>query len=203
MFESWRPGRERVLEDVKRYTYDPDRSKALLRKAGLTLPIKVDFWFPTDISRPYMLDPKRNFNAFAQSLRRAGFEVVPHSAPWAPDYIQTFMSGKAQLYLLGWIADVPNPDNFFGTHFQHYLPSFGFRNPRLFGLLDRAASETNLAQRARLYRSASRQVMEFLPIVPYSYFHFAIALRKNVTGYVPSPVGPIGESFATVALASK
>jgi peptide/nickel transport system substrate-binding protein len=190
-------------KNVKRYSYDPERSKALLRKAGLTLPVKVDFWFPTDISRPYMLDPKRNFDAFALSLRRAGFDVVPHSAPWAPEYIQTFMSGKAQLFLAGWIADAPDPNDFFGTFFQHYLPSFGFRNPQLFGLLDRAASETNLTQRARLYRQASRQLMELVPIVPYSSFHFAVALRKNVTGYVPAPTGPINESFANVALASK
>src|SRR5205823_14427395 len=42
---------------VKQYTYDPARSRALLRKAGLELPVKVDFWFPTDVSRPYMPDP--------------------------------------------------------------------------------------------------------------------------------------------------
>jgi peptide/nickel transport system substrate-binding protein len=45
-------------KDVKQYRFDPARSRALLRKAGLKLPVKVDFWFPTDVSRPYMLDPK-------------------------------------------------------------------------------------------------------------------------------------------------
>ena len=53
-----------------------------------------------------------------------------------------------------------------------------------------------------LYRQASRRIMELLPIVPYTYFHFAVALRKNVTGYVPSPTGPIGESFANVAFSA-
>ncbi len=188
---------------VKHYPYDPARSRALLRKAGLELPVRVDFWFPTDVSRPYMPDPKRNFVAFSASLGRAGFEVVPHGVPWSPDYIRAFISGKAQLSLGGWIADIQDPDNFFGSHFRTYQPRFGFRNPKLFALLDRADAEPNLARRARLYEGASRMIMEFLPIVPYVNFKFAVALRRNVIGYVPSPSGPINESFATVAFASK
>lgn len=149
-----------------------------------------------------MLDPKRNFEAFAASLRRAGFDVVPHGAPWSPDYLKAFMSGKAQLYLGGWIADFPDPDNFFRDHFRRYLPQFGFRSPKLFALLARADAETNLARRARLYQRASRLLMELLPIVPYVHFKYAVALRRNVIGYVPDTSGPVNESFATVAFAS-
>ena len=69
---------------LQQYRYDPKRSRALLRKAGLQLPVKVDFWYPTDTTRPYMPDPKRNFDAFAAGLARAGFKVVPHSARWDP-----------------------------------------------------------------------------------------------------------------------
>jgi ABC-type transport system substrate-binding protein len=69
-------------------------------------------------------------------------------------------------------------------------------------LLDRADAETNLTRRARLYERASRLVMEFLPMVPYVHAKFAVALRRNVTGYVPETTGPITESFATVGFAS-
>ena len=33
------------------------------QQAGLTLPVEIDFWYPTDVSRSYMPDPKRNFEA--------------------------------------------------------------------------------------------------------------------------------------------
>ena len=82
-----------------------------------------------------MFDPQRNFDAFASSLRRAGFEVIPHSAPWYPDYINGRLGGKYQLYLAGWIADFPDPDNFFHD-FRRYQPMFGFRNRKLFKLVD-------------------------------------------------------------------
>jgi peptide/nickel transport system substrate-binding protein len=188
---------------VKQYRYDPTKSRALLRKAGLKLPVKVDFWYPTDVFRPYMPDPKRNFEAFAASLDRAGFEVVAHSAPWSPDYIQAFTTGKAQLYLSGWLADFPDTDDFFGTFFRGYQAGFGFRNPKLFALVARADAEPNFAKRARLYERVSRMVMELLPVVPYVHFKFQVALRRNVIGFAPYTSGPLTESFADVAFASK
>jgi peptide/nickel transport system substrate-binding protein len=187
---------------IRRYAYNPAKARALLRRAGLTLPVKVDFWFPTDVSRPYMLDPKRNFAAFAASLRKSGFEVVPHSAPWSPDYLRTVTSGKAQLYLLGWIGDWPDPADWLGLHFGKFNPQFGFRAPRLFDLLTRAVAETDLAKRAGLYRSASRMVMELLPMVPYVYLKDHIVLRRNVVGYVPAPTDPANEPLSRVSFGS-
>ncbi len=79
---------------VPKYPYNPERAKALLRQAGLTLPVEVEFWYPTDVSRPYMPDPQRNFQAFAASLNNSGFKVVPKSAPWRPDYLDKQAAGK-------------------------------------------------------------------------------------------------------------
>ena len=72
---------------VKQYRYNPAKSQALLKAAGLKLPVKINFWYPTSVSRPYMPDPVKNFQAFSASLTKAGFKVVPHAAPWNPDYL--------------------------------------------------------------------------------------------------------------------
>ena len=74
-------------DDVTEYDYDPEKSKQLLQEAGLTLPVEIEFWYPTDVSRPYMPDPKRNFEAFTASLEKSGFKVTPKTAPWSPDYL--------------------------------------------------------------------------------------------------------------------
>lgn len=174
---------------VPQYPYNPDKAKALLTQAGLKLPVKIDFWFPTNVTRPYMPDPSRNFQAFQASLEKSGFKVVPHSAPWRPDYLGTVQSGGAQLFLLGWTGDWGDPGNFLNVHFGSELKQFGFNNPSLFALLAKADAEGNLAKRTALYQAASVAVMKFLPVVPYTHTAPALAFKKNVTGFIASPVG--------------
>jgi hypothetical protein len=43
-------------------------------------------------------------------------------------------------------------------------------------------------------------IMKLLPIVPYVYYRGAVALRRNVGGFIPGPTGGVNESFATVGL---
>ena len=184
-------------KSVPKYTYNPEKAKQLLQQAGLTLPVEVEFWYPTDVSRPYMPDPARNFQAFAASLDKSGFKVIPKSAPWRPDYVSRVQSGTAgALNLIGWTGDFGDPDNFIGTFFRTKQGQWGFNNPQLFALLNKALIETNLTKRAALYRQANNMIMSFLPGVPYVHTKPALAFQKNVVGYIPSPVSL--EPFSTV-----
>ena len=185
-------------DDVTTYDYDPELSKQLLQEAGLTLPVEIEFWYPSDVSRPYMPDPKRNFEAFAASLNEAGFKVVPKTAPWSPDYLGNVDEGNTQVYLLGWTGDFGDPDNFVGTFFQSAQPAWGFENQEIFDILTEAETETDPAAREALYEDANRMIMDFLPGVPYVHTSPALAFVAGVEGYVPSPVSL--ESFAPVTL---
>jgi peptide/nickel transport system substrate-binding protein len=186
-------------DDVMKYTYDPAKAKSLLQKAGVQMPLKVDFWYPTDVSRPYMPDPKRNFEAFAASLNKSGFKVVPHSAPWSPDYVGRVNDGNAgALNLIGWTGDYGDPDNFIGTFFQAPSSQWGFDNQEIFDTLNKAEVETDEAKRTALYQEANREIMKFLPGVPYVHTEPALAFNANVKGYVPSPVSL--EPFSIVSI---
>jgi len=185
---------------VPNYSYNPTKAKQLLQQAGLTLPVKIDFWYPTNVSRPYMPDPARNFQAFAASLNNSGFQVVAHSAPWRPDYRAGVQAGKDQLFLFGWIADFGDPADFLNVHFGRQTAQFGFNNPSLFALLAKADAETDYEKRIALYQQASVAVMKFVPVVPYVWASSAVAVDANVKGYVPGPIGPVNEPFANISI---
>ena len=183
-------------DDVTQYEYDPELSQQLLEQAGVETPVELTFCYPTDVSRPYMPDPQRNFEAFAADLNAAGFRITPRAAPWSPDYLGLALNGNCPVYLLGWTGDYADPDNFVGTFFQAPSPEWGFNNPEIHNLLNEAEAETDLAERERLYQEANRVIMDFLPGVPYVHTSPALAFQANVKGYQPSPVSL--EPFATV-----
>jgi peptide/nickel transport system substrate-binding protein len=183
---------------VVKYEYNPDKAKQLLQQAGLTLPVTLDFWYPTGVSRPYMPDPQRNFEAFSASLEKSGFKIVAHSAPWRPDYVSKVNSGEAgNINLIGWTGDYGDPDDFLGVFFQNFNPQFGFQNAKLTALLNKGEQETNLKARIKIYQQANEMIMrDILPGVPYAHSIPALGMQKSVSGYIASPIGT--DPFAPV-----
>ena len=185
-------------KDVKKYPYDPARSKQLLQQAGLTLPVEIEFWYPTNVSRGYMPDPQRNFQAFAASLENSGFKVVAKSAPWRPDYVARVQAGTAgHLNLIGWTGDFGDPDNFIGTFFRNPQNAWGPINPKIHEILNAALRETDLEKRTLIYQQANRLIMANLPGVPYVHTKPALGFKKSVLGYIASPIEL--EPFAPVS----
>jgi peptide/nickel transport system substrate-binding protein len=183
--------------DVTKYAYDPDKAKQLIAESGVKNPT-IEFWYPTDVSRPYMPDPAANFQAFKADLEKVGFKITPKSAPWSPDYLDAYQSGKAQMYLIGWTGDFGDADNFVGVFFQQKKPEWGFDNPKIFGLLNDAERETDQAKREELYKQANAEIANFVAGVPYAHTGPFLAFAKGVQGYVPSPVTT--ELFNTVTV---
>jgi len=180
------------------YSFRPAEARRLLKLAGLKLPVPIDFWYPTDVSRPYLPDPSGAFSILADGLEKSGFRVIAHTAPWSGDYLVRVDEGRAgQVNLVGWTGDFGDPNDFLGTFFSRPTRQFGFSDPELQTLLARAAAEPDRKVRAALYRKANAQVMALVPGVPLVHTEELVALRGDVHGYVTSPFGP--EPFAGVS----
>jgi len=185
-------------KDVVKYPFNPTKAKQLLQQAGLTLPVTVDFYYPTNVSRPYMPDPQGIFQVFANSLEQSGFKVVPHSEPWRPQYVADVQAGNGgHLNLIGWTGDYGDPDDFLGVFFKGVNPQWGFNNAALTALLTKAAAEVNFKKRVALYQQANRMIMkDILPGVPYAHTRPPLGFQKTVKGYIAGPTG--SDPFASV-----
>jgi peptide/nickel transport system substrate-binding protein len=192
------PEVEGYSDNVTEYDYDPEMAKQLLSDAGYELPVKIDFAYPTGVERPYMPDPKANFQAMVADLEDCCFEVEEKSAPWDPDYLDNSNNGRYGVYLLGWTGDFGDADNFVGTFFQTPQAQWGFDNKEIFNKLDEAERETDPDARIQLYQEANELIMDFLPGLPYVHTKPGLAFTANVSGYVPSPVSIEPFSLVTV-----
>jgi peptide/nickel transport system substrate-binding protein len=180
------------------YDYDPEEAKRLIAESGVT-DLTLPFWYPTDVSRPYMPNPQANWELITADLEAVGFTVEPMTAPWNPDYLDATSTGGTPMFLLGWTGDFGDPDNFIGTFFQTVNPQFGsFENPEIFAKLDEAEAETDPDRRTELYQEANRLIADFVPGVPYVHNQPAVAFAEGISGYVPGPLN--NESFAAVTV---
>lgn len=188
--------------NVTKYPHDPQRAKQLLREAGHQ-DLTIEFWWPTQVTRPYMPDPRGIFNALSGDLEEAGINVEPVSKPWNGGYISDVNQGKAEVFLLGWTGDYNSPDNFIGTFFGSTQNQF-YTEPapwsgELADRLEAADGEADQAAREEMYTEINRSLKsEYLPAVPLAHSPPAIVTSSEVEGLVTSPL--TAERFAPVSL---
>ncbi|WP_219414986.1 ABC transporter substrate-binding protein [Pseudonocardia nigra] len=184
--------------DLQPIPYDPERARALLAEAGQEN-LTLDFYYPTEVTRPYMPNPTNIFTAMAENLRQVGITVNPVAQPWNGGYIDsTTVNGVHDLHLLGWTGDYNDAGNFVGTFFGRTKPEFGFTNQALFDELTAADATVDAEAHAAAYEQANASIMEYLPAVPLSSSPPALVVREGVEGLIPSPL--TDERFRTVTV---
>lgn len=185
-------------DDVPTYDFDTAKAKQLIAESGVKNPT-IELAYPTDVSRPYMPVPQDNWSLMKADLEKAGFTVKKASAPWSPDYLANYQAGKYQAYLIGWNADYADTDDFLGVFFRDVSPQFGWDDAAVRNLLAQARAETDPDKRASMYEQANKQIMTQLPGLPYVLVGSAVALAKDVHGFVANPVTG-SEDFSTVTV---
>lgn len=188
--------------DLQPDEYDPELAQQLLAEAGQE-DLTIEFWLPTEVSRPYMPDPARIHEAIRTDWEAVGITVETVSQPWNGGYLEGTESGNAAAYLLGWTGDYASPDNFIGTFFTAQDNAFDTQHyewaDELTDLLVTADSEPDDAAREQMYMEINQRIAEeFLPGLPISHSPPAIVVAEGVEGLDPSPLS--AEDFSTITI---
>jgi peptide/nickel transport system substrate-binding protein len=183
-------------DKVKTYPHDTNKAKQLLAAAGESK-LKLEFCYPTEVTRPYMPAPQDMFELMKSDLEKAGVTVTPKPMKWAPDYLDATEAGSCALHMLGWTGDFNDGYNFIGTWFAKYDKQWGFKEPKVFDAVNAGSKIGDPTKRVDAYKKANEAIMEYLPGLPISSSPPAIAFGKNVN---PPKVSPLTqENFAEVS----
>jgi len=190
-------------KDLQPYAYDKAKAQSLLKEAnaeGMTL----TFAYPSEVSRPYMPDPQKIYEALRSDLEAVGIKVNVVTKPWNGGYLDTVDNGGYDAWLLGWTGDYNSPDNFIGTFFgslktNDFHTSATSYGAKLSADLQAADAIVDEGQRATAYEKLNQEIMEQdLPGLAISHSPPALVVSSKLKGLVASPL--TAETFSTVTV---
>ena len=187
---NWMPAGVLYAKDLNLPTYDVEKAKALIAESGET-DLTIDFWYPNDVTRPYMPDPKGIFEAITANLEAVGFTIVPNNAPWRGGYLDDEYAGKYEMWLLGWTGDWAGPDNFLKTAFFGYVsgaPSteFAYKNDALEAAMNAALAAGTEAEAKTQWELAQDLIRADMPTVPVANSKPQAAASADLKGFIGS-----------------
>ena len=145
--------------------------------------------------RMYFPDPQRIASIIRNDLESVGLRVDIVNREFK-SHLHLTRSGDFELALLGWIADMPDTDNFLSTFFHSRAAVPGsatnisfYRNPEMDQLLESALMITDPEQREALYARALDLWARDLPLVPLVQADQITVLVRDIAGYDLSPIG--------------
>ncbi len=164
---------------------DVVKAKALLKQAGIKLPVVVDFMVPNS---PDILQLAQVIQAMASE---AGFDVKIRATEFASS-LQELYAGNFQAYLIGWSGRIDIDGNTYAFLHTGQRNNVGdYSNPIVDHALDQGRILQAIPQRNTAYKTMWEQERQDLPIIYLYTLKNTPAMTARLEGFRPIPDGLI------------
>jgi peptide/nickel transport system substrate-binding protein len=164
---------------------DVEKAKALLKEAGVTPPINVDFMVPKNAETEAVAQVVQSMAA------EAGFDMKIRVTELATSLKQAEV-GEFQAFLLNWSGRIdPDGNCYVFMHTGGPQSNSEWRNAEADKLLDDARLVSDVAQRKALYEKLTRLVTEDEPIIYLYHRRLLFAHTNRLEGYKQMPDGMV------------
>jgi peptide/nickel transport system substrate-binding protein len=162
---------------------DVARAKALLKEAGVTTPVSVDFMVPKGAETEAVAQVVQSMAA------EAGFDMKIRVTEFATSLKQA-EAGEYQAFMLAWSGRV-DPDGNSYVFLKSNAPQnySAWSNPEADKALDGARLVTDPAQRKAAYKTLTKLVLDEEPILYIYHRRILIAHTTRLEGYKQMPDG--------------
>src|SRR5262245_19352927 len=162
---------------------DIEKAKALLKEAGITGPVNVDFMVPKGAETEAVAQVVQSMAA------EAGFDMKIRVTEFATSLKQA-EAGEFQAYMLAWSGRIdPDGNSYVFMHTGGPQNNAEWKNADADKALDDARLVTDLAQRKAIYEKLTKLVLEDEPILYLYHRRILIAHTNKLDGYKQMPDG--------------
>jgi peptide/nickel transport system substrate-binding protein len=162
---------------------DVAKAKALLKEAGFTPPIVVDFMVPKNVETETVAQVIQSMAA------EAGFDLKIRVTELATS-LKAAEAGEYQAFILDWSGRIDPDGNSYIFHKTKAPQNYSaYSNPDVDKALDDARLVTDMAQRKSIYEKMTKSVLEDEPIIYLYHRKNLIAHTTRLEGYKQMPDG--------------
>jgi peptide/nickel transport system substrate-binding protein len=162
---------------------DIAKAKALLKEAGVALPVSVDLMVPKGAENEAVAQVLQSMAA------EAGFDLKIRVIEFATSFKQA-QAGEFQAFLIGWSGRVdPDGNSYVFLHSKAAQNDGGYSNPEADKALEDARLVVDPAQRKAIYEKLTKIVLNDEPIIVLYHRKLLIAHTTKLEGYKQIPDG--------------
>ena len=178
-------------DTIKDAPYDPEKAKALLKKAGIKQGTQLNLW-----AMPVVRASNPNARLSAQMVQadwaRIGIKANIVTYEWG-EYIKRARQGEHDVMIYGWTGDNGDPDNWLGVLYSCDAVNGSnyskWCDPAYDKLIKQAKISNDREERIRLYKQAQHVLKDAVPITPIAHSIVYQPMRKEVQDFKISPFG--------------
>ena len=162
---------------------DIAKAKALLKEAGVSLPVTVD----------YMVPKGTEYEAVAQVVQsmaaEAGFDIKIRAVEFATTFKQS-QAGEFQVFQINWSGRIdPDGNSYIFMRSKAPQNDGGYANPQADKLMEEARTVAGFDERKAIYEKLTKILLADLPIIYIYHRTLLIAHTTKLEGYRQMPDG--------------
>jgi peptide/nickel transport system substrate-binding protein len=162
---------------------DLDKAKALLKEAGVTLPVSVDFMVPKGTEN----------EAVAQIVQamasEAGIDLKIRVVEFATTFKQA-QAGEFQAFFIPWSGRIdPDGNSYVFLHTKAPQNDGGYSNPEADKAMEDGRAISDPAQRKAIYEKLTKIILNDEPLIYLYHRKLLIAHTTKLEGYRQMPDG--------------
>ncbi|WP_027571204.1 ABC transporter substrate-binding protein [Bradyrhizobium sp. WSM1743] len=162
---------------------DIAKAKALLKEAGVTTPVTVDYMIPKGAENEAVAQVVQSMAA------EAGFDIKIRAVEFATTFKQA-QAGEFQIFQINWSGRIdPDGNSYIFMRSKAPQNDGGYSNPQADKLMEEGRATSNVEERKAIYARLAKILLDDLPIIYIYHRTLLIAHTKKLDGYRQMPDG--------------